>query len=516
MAKRDRNSLIDVLRVLALRGIGMILGIASAFILAAFLGASALVDAYFFARRTIGSFQSIAEVLIETLMVPSLVAKAQRDGGQSLRGLSRRFELWSFAICTALCIALILGGGHVVDALAPGLAAESRGPAIAYFAILLITIPITVLTSIKSATLLALRHFSRPALARLLPRAMLVVALLLLPFGVDLTWAVIAFVVGNVLMMLMFLRLTDRALTQASSAPTASTPQRSLSAGHGAAIIIFALCTLIEVLMDTYFASLAGVGALAILTIGQRISNVGASELNRSLLSVYYTNFAEHAAAGDKDAFAREITTAIRSGLFFLAPLGFFLFTLAEPLVAVLLDFDAFSPQARALTAQVIAWVAIATVLRSPVAVMENAVLADFDAPHARYAVLSTVLSLAVRLALVLALLPTIGLLAVVYSAIAGTLVKLVFGVVWLRTQGGFHFARKDLGQITLVTALGIIAAMGAAAGMRLFPEQGWGAAAGLVICTVAALGPYGVLAARLGLPEASWVVGAIRRKLRR
>ncbi len=517
MSPRERNSLISVLRVLALRGIGVVLGIASAFLLAVFLGASAIVDAYFFARRTIGSVQSISDVLIETLMVPSLVAHARKDGAASLRGLSRRLEWVTFAVAAVVCTVLALAAGPVVDTLAPGLAPESRGPAMLYFAILLITIPITLIAAIKSATLLALRHFSRPAMARLLPRLALVAVLLLVPLGVDLSWAVVAFVIGNALMLLIFFRLAERALSQAPAAPIPEGKRRiGLSAGHGVAIIIFAIGTLIETTLDTYFASLAGVGALAVLTIGQRISNVGASELNRSLLAVYYTNFAEYAAEGNRPAFAREVTTAMRSGLFFLAPLGFYLFALAEPLCRVLLDFGAFDDAALALTAQVVALVAIATVLRSPVAVIENAVLSDMSARHIPFATLSIVLGLAARIGVALTLLPSLGLLAVVWSAIASTAVKLALGMIWLRIEG-LRLAAADLRRIAVVLGLGMAAAALAGGLVGLLDDAPRGVLAlALVGASAASFAAYVAVAARVGVPEAGWLGDALRRKLSR
>ena len=289
-----------------------------------------------------------------------------------------------------------------------------------------------------------------------------------------------------------------------------------LSAGHAAAIIIFAVGTLIETTLDTYFASLAGVGALAVLTIGQRISNVGASELNRSLLSVYYTNFAEYAAAGNRTGFAREVTTAMRSGLFFLAPLGFYLFALAEPLCRVLLDFGAFDDAALALTAQVVALVAIATVLRSPVAVIENAVLADLSARHVPFAALSIVLSLIVRVVVALTFLPSLGLMAVVWSAIAGTTVKLVFGLLWLRIEG-LRLAAPDLRLIAQVLGLGMVAATTAGLGLSLLADAPRGLlAVGLVGVSLLTLGAYVWVSARLGVPEARWLGEALMRKIRR
>lgn len=529
MAIRRRHPVLDILSVLVLRGVGMMLGIASALLVAFLFGASALVDAYFLARRTIGSVQSVAEVLIETLLVPAMVRHLQTDGVPSLIRLSHRMGRFIFAggvVVTGLCA---LFAGPLVDLLAPGLAAEARGPAIVYFSLLLITVPVTLLTSVDAATLVALRQYSRPALVRLLPRLCLVAALLLVPLRLGLTWAVVAFVAGSLAMLAVFMVLSRRILSRALAAQTVpvdvlvdvpvDVPDKTrlgLTAGHGAATIVLSLAVFAETLIDTYFASLAGVGALVILTLGQRISNIGASEMTRSLLSVYYTRFAEHAAVGRDDLFVAEVATATRAMLFFLAPLGLFLFALAEPLCALMLDFGAFGPDAVTATAQVVAWVAVATVLRGPVVVQENAVLADPGSQHLRFALLSAGLSLMVRGGVVVALLPGFGLMAVVYAAIAAVLAKLAFGTIWLRWRRGLRFGAAAVVQPLVVLALAGLAAGVAAVALSLVPQHAarWVGALGLLACVSVASAGYLIACAAARIPEAAWLLSRLRARI--
>jgi peptidoglycan biosynthesis protein MviN/MurJ (putative lipid II flippase) len=233
---------------------------------------------------------------------------------------------------------------------------------------------------------------------------------------------------------------------------------------------------------------------------------------------VYYTNLAEHAAAGQTAQFAAEVANAMRAVLFFIAPLGFFLFALAEPLCAVLLDFGAFGDDAIALTTAVVAWVAIATVVRGPVGVQENAILADPRAEHLTFAIWSTSLSLIVRLALVIALLPGSGLIAVVYAAIGATLFKLFFGFAWLGRRRGLQFHWVRFVHVAMVLCLAAAAAAGSA-GLFALVSDGMGRlvqAVTIGACVSVAALAYVFATAASGIAEGQWMRATLIKRLSR
>ena len=98
--------------------------------------------------------------------------------------------------------------------------------------------------------------------------------------------------------------------------------------------------------IDMAIASLAGVGAIAILEFGLRLINVAPSAVSSSVTTVYYTEFSESAHRREIETLRDQIRAACRITLFFIVPMAVVLSMLADIVVGILLSHGAFDAEA--------------------------------------------------------------------------------------------------------------------------------------------------------------------------
>jgi len=205
-----KGSLISVLRVLLLRGLGVLISLATAIGIAFQFGAGPLTDAFFLVRRTFGSLALLIETVSNVLLVPVLVKRAQaRATGDYLRD-QRRSE-WRVFVAGAAVGGLILWAAPwLVAVIAPGLPAEASEAAAVYFTLMALTLPFTCTTAFVGSALTAIRQFSISVAVKLLPRVLILLAILLVPLGFGMTAVVVAAVLGHVVMLLALMMLRRR------------------------------------------------------------------------------------------------------------------------------------------------------------------------------------------------------------------------------------------------------------------------------------------------------------------
>ena len=202
-AQKRVSSFVSIIRVLALRALGVLMSLFTASGLAYFFGAGPLLDAFFFVRRTFGSLTILVESLLTLLLVPNYVKTARettpRDHLRRVGGL----ELRCFIFGLLMAVLAIFFAKYLVTYLAPGISAEAAEAAVFYFILMSLTLPITISTSVTAAALSAIRQFSLPVAVRLVPRLLILLAILLIPLGMGMTGIVLAAVVGHFMMGLV-------------------------------------------------------------------------------------------------------------------------------------------------------------------------------------------------------------------------------------------------------------------------------------------------------------------------
>jgi len=514
------SSFVSIIRVLALRGLGVLMSLFTASGLAYFFGAGPLLDAFFFVRRTFGSLTILVESLLTLLLVPNYVKTAQettpRDHLRRVGGL----ELRCFVFGLLIAILAIFFAENLVTYLAPGISEEAAEAAVFYFILMSLTLPITISTSVTAAALSAIRQFSLPVAVRLVPRLLILLAILLIPLGMGMTGIVVAAVVGHFVMGLV-LWLSKRRLIGTlpdtrDQALTDKIESQQQPPDRAGSFIVLGAYSLIVVLSESYFASFVGIGAIAILGLGQRLSTMGTSELLGSLLSVYYTNFSE--AADNPSVFHAEMRAALRTGFFFITPLSLLLITLGDQVTQVVLANGAFTADAAKSASALIVLFAIAGVANTFTSIFETALLALHSGRKTRNFFIGGVIALALRISFLALFIGQLGLIAIGVAAVIGPVVFSFKNFFYIRTHVGNPINRDMLKDFGVIASAGAVLAIVALAFGAMLPSGGGKLAQIIVLVVtvgVSALA-YVAAAAALGQDDAGKLTSKLLRGKRK
>nr|MBA3326238.1 hypothetical protein [Paracoccaceae bacterium] len=217
MARSTRPAA-SIIAVTFWKGVGAILSVASAVGMANIFGATASTDAYFLARRLITNVGAVMERSAHLLFVPQFVRIARHAGIDAIRDRVRGGERNALAVSIAVCAALIIFAEPIVSVLAPGFGAQTRADAALFFRIIVLTLPVVVITALTGAVLNSMRVYSLPAVARLLPRMFVLLALLTVPVSLGLVYLSAALVAGTLAMGIVFAVGVRRVFRQARDA----------------------------------------------------------------------------------------------------------------------------------------------------------------------------------------------------------------------------------------------------------------------------------------------------------
>ena len=112
----------------------------------------------------------------------------------------------------------------------------------------------------------------------------------------------------------------------------------------------------INVALDRIIAEVCvpGSGANSVLFFGNRLMQFPLGVLGLALATAVFPAYARHAAAGDREGLADTINAAVRIALFIALPCMAVMLTLHLPIVSVVFQRRAFSPEAAARTARVL------------------------------------------------------------------------------------------------------------------------------------------------------------------
>jgi peptidoglycan biosynthesis protein MviN/MurJ (putative lipid II flippase) len=436
--KIEVRAAVQVLQVTFWKGIGLLISLATVILFANQFGASASTDAYFLARRLALGAASSFERAFQLLYVPGLVARRQAAGRAGLDRSTRHHILWTVALATGLSGLAFVFAGPIVGAMAPGFDAEQTAQAVLFLRILLVGLPLAAFAGIAGAALNALKIFSLPVVARLMPRVFVLVALIVVPAALGFAPISVAVTVGSVVMALLMLGAYRKASRRVADAGNGQGDASSILLGRRAAAMAAAQAYLMGATwVDMAIASLAGVGAIAALEFGLRLINVAPSAVSSSVTTVYYTDFAESAHLRDVEALRGQVGSAARITLFFIVPMAAVLFLLADVIVSVLLAHGAFGAEAARDTTQVVRALAPLLLVNALLSTMIAATFADAALPQFRIIAVGCLAALFVRIGFDLAMIERLGVVAVPIGSLLAATAMLVVNGWWLGRQWG-------------------------------------------------------------------------------
>lgn len=462
MPEHSGKTFLSILGVMAAKLLGMTLSFLISVGIANQFGATGTTDSYFFARRIITNLAMVLERTFQLLQVPPLVLEARTKGLAALRAnLSRRNLIIFGAMIPPVALAFIQAEA-IVRLLAPGFDEAAIARTIPYFRILVMSLPISAVTALSIAVLNSLRVFGKPVLAGLVPRVCVLVALLLTPlgFGMELVaWGVLT---GTVLSFVIFILLVRQGFRRAAQdSPVPPAPADALPRYTRYRILAMLLAqghVLGASWIDMAFASTTGQGGVAMLEFAQRLVNVAPGVMASGVVVVYYTEFARALAEGDYQTFRENLRDCTRFSLFLTVPIAVTLLILNAPIVAIVLEHGAFSPEAATQTAMIVSVLACMLPVIALLGSVTSAIFADPTLPHVRIIGLASGTALAVRVGLDLWLVPDMGIRAVPLASLSAMSVLLVLLYGALNRKIGRLLCAADLKPIAGI----VLASLGA------------------------------------------------------
>ncbi len=488
------------------------------------------------------------------------------------------------ALAVLIAGAVAIFAPAVVALLAPGFDPERSEMAVHLLRIVAICLPLSMIGGVAGAFNFSRRRFGITTLARMVPRIALVLVLLTMAGAagpVALSWALVAGVaVSTAIVVWTSLREAARlpgsptkgsegdegartvALdtdtdidtdtgTEANSkvaphvtshlvarhqAPRQDPRQRTRARAWAIGINVVAQMAMGW--LDAGLASMAGVGAVTVLFVAQRLLSSAPGAVNSSVTAVFYTEYSHGAATLDRVADwvadqpsdrasdtgkrpfpnpARDakvqVAAAVRISLLVVLPLALFILLAAEPLVRLLLERGAFTPADTKATAELMRFLSPVLLINAVLAAFVTATLADARLPLVRVFLCFASVTLGLRLLLGLVLVPVGGLaglaLAIILSSVAGAT---VLGVALSRFRGRL-FRPHDQRALATMFGAAMLGAGAAAAVGRVFNP---GDVAGVVGMGAALLAVYLLVCTGARLPEMMALKRIALRKWRR
>ncbi len=441
-----------------------ILGFCRDVLIAAFLGAGPMADAFFVALKLPNLFRRLfGEGAFNAAFVPAFAAALTRQGPTVARRLAERL-----ATLMALWLALLCGLGivfmpQVLAVLAPGFAA--RGPAQVALAVELtrIVFPYLVficLTALVSGVLNSMGRFTAAAAAPVFFNILSMAALVgLAPFVATpahaLAWGVTAS--GAVQLGLVWWAAALAGMGLLPVIPRLSAAEKAVLRKMVPGLL-GAGVTQLNLAVDVIIASLLPVGAVSLLYYADRVAQLPLGVVGIAISTALLPTLAAQLSGGQALAAHRSMNRGLEITLALCVPAAVALAVLAEPIMGVLFQRGAFT----AADAQGAANVLVAYSVGLPAFVLVKALAPGFFARgDTRTPVIIGLACVALNLGLNGLFLfsgwlgaPGIAL-ATVISAWANAL-----ALAWLLARRGLWVADRRLRQ-ALPGMLGAAAAMG-------------------------------------------------------
>lgn len=331
---------------------GYLLSFALGVAIAAFFGTGGATDAYFMASSTA---ELVAKLLLggalTSVLLPVFVKLLSDQQPE------RAWSLFLALFSLALVVFILLGGAievfaaPLMDFLAPGFTGEARALTVTLIRIVLPAYLVAFLADLAIVPLHAHRRFGLPAVSRLVIPLTTLLVLLALVRRIGVVTLAVGTLGGTVLQVLVLMS----ALRRTGFRFRLHWPQHnpdvrhlllltapfalSILAAHGAGIVYRIL------------VSQEPAGSLASLKFAEKIFQMTNVLFLGSIAQVAFPAFARAAAASAAGEILARLRAAIRAVAFLGVPLTVGIVLLREPVVRLLYERGAFTPEATAATA---------------------------------------------------------------------------------------------------------------------------------------------------------------------
>lgn len=440
-------------------------------VLANYLGAGLVSDAFFVAFKLPNLFRSLfAEGAFTAAFVPIFSQKLVDDGKAGAVKFAAR-AISVLVVFVGLFVLLMeLFMPAVVMLLAPGFASDAGKIELAVF-LSRITFPFLLLVSVvsfQSGILNSLGKFAAPAAAPVILNLTMVASVfVLMPFiatpAYRITLGVPAAGLLEILWLHYFLKRQDvfirpqRGVFVLAASDEIKTLFKRIAPGvFGAGIYQ------INMMVDTILVSMVGTGAISWLYYANRLQQLPLGVVGAAIGVALLPILSRQLKAGETDEAARTQDKAIEYGALMSVPAAVFMIVLAEPMVNILFQHGKFGAFQTQMTAQAVIVYAIGI----PVYVMVKAMTPNFFARcDTKTPVKYSAVVLAANLLFALALMRPFGHVGIAAATTLAAFVSFYQYARGLKRFGYWRFSPELVRRIAKIVVCSLVT------GLFLFAE---------------------------------------------
>ncbi len=343
-----------------LTALSRVLGFGRDVVLATTIGAGPIADAFFVAFKLPNLFRRLtAEGAITNAFLPAYAKARQTGGDKAAAALAEEIQITLLWGLVALTVVMEFTMPYVIGVLAPGFS-EEDGRAEAAIMLARLTIPYLPMISLvafwaalTNANNRFLGGAAAPIILNLMLMAGAIIGSLSASFGA--MPVAIAVPIAGVFQML----LMQRMLAAIGKTPRWGFWPKVSAAGKAMwrkfwAAALGAGGMQLNLLVDTVLASLLPVGAISSLYYADRIAQLPLGVIGIALGTALLPRLSKLEAEGNIEDVKAVIKRGLRLGLFFALPAMVGAMLLAEPIIAGLFGYGAFSADMITPTAHVL------------------------------------------------------------------------------------------------------------------------------------------------------------------
>jgi putative peptidoglycan lipid II flippase len=340
----------SIVTIGGLTAVSRVFGFVRDLLMAAFLGAGPVADAFFVALRFPNLFRSLfAEGAFSAAFVPIFVGTLHDEGRAGAIAFAEDVLSVLMTALLGFVLVMMIIMPWAMLLLAPGFVGQPSFDLAVEFS--RITFPYLLfmsLTALQGGILNSLGFFAAPAATPILLNLSVITALLgtgrLMPtVGHALSWGILAAGILQFLWLLgscrragVVLRLPRPRLT----APVKALLRRALPVAFGAGVYQ------VNILLGTVLASLLPAGSVSYLFYADRLSQLPYGIIAAAVSTALLPVLSRHVRAGDAAAAMHSQNRALEFAFLLLLPAAAALMTLSQPLIAVLFERGAFDAEA--------------------------------------------------------------------------------------------------------------------------------------------------------------------------
>lgn len=446
--------------------ISRITGFMRDMVLANFLGAGLMADAFFVAFKLPNLFRSLfAEGAFTAAFVPMLSSKMVSDGqAKAIRFASISISVLAFFVAIFVIVMEIFMP-VVVYVMAPGFLND---PGKMELAVTLsrITFPFLLFISIasfQSGILNSMGKFAATGAAPIILSLMMIAAVYVfvpfspspahgIAFGVTIAGIMEVFCLGYFLRRQKVYIHPEYNIRKNIKDPEIKTLFKRIAPG-----VLGSGIYQINMVIDTIIVSLVGTGAISWLYYANRLQQLPLGVVGAAISVAILPVLSKHLKSGENEEACRVQNKACEYGALLSIPAAVALIILAEPIVAVLFQHGKFG----AFETQMTAWAVIAYSFGLPPYVLVKALAPNFFARgDTKTPVKYSIVVLVANLVFCLILMKPFGHVGVASATALASFVSLYQYVHGLKKRGYWFFTPQLLGQVVRITFSSV--AMGA------------------------------------------------------